>query len=107
MKTVSAYQARTNFGEILNLVYYQGGEVVVERKGKPMVKIVKFADKKPQFNLLLDSAKFWKHLGADKMTKKSAISRVFGSLRSPFGYVPLAKVRLATGKQLGKKYQPK
>lgn len=99
MKTVSAYHARTNFGEILNMVYYQGNEVVVERKGKPVVKIIKFTDEIPKV--------IWKHLDADKMTKKSSVSRIFGSLRSPFGYVPLAKVRLAAGKQLGKKYQPK
>ena len=39
MKTVSAYTARTNFGELLNEVYYQGEEFVVERKGKPLAKI--------------------------------------------------------------------
>lgn len=99
MTTVSAYRARTNFGEILNLVYYRGDEVVVERKGKPVVKIIKFADEMPKV--------IWKHLDADKMSKKSAVSRLFGSLRSPLGYVPLAKVRLAAGRQLGKKYQPK
>lgn len=36
---VSAYKARTNFGEIMNEVHYKGGEFVVERRGKPMVKI--------------------------------------------------------------------
>ncbi len=107
MQTVSAYRARTNFGEILNMVYYQGNEVVVERKGRPLVKIVKFTDRGPKSNLLLDSTGFWKHLDADKITKKSAVSRIFGSLHSPFGYVPLAKARLAAGRQLGKRYQPK
>jgi prevent-host-death family protein len=91
MRTISAYQARTNFGELLNLVYYQGDEVVVERKGKPLVKIVKFADKKPKANLL----------------RESAVNRLFGSLRSPWGYVPLEKVRLTAGERLGKRYQPK
>lgn len=99
MTTVSAYRARTNFGEILNLVYYRGDEVVVERKGKPVVKIIKFTDEIPKI--------IWKHLDADKMAKRSAVNRLFGSLHSPFGYVPLAKVRLAAGRQLGKKYQPK
>lgn len=107
MTTVSAYRARTNFGEILNLVYYRGDEVVVERKGKPVVKIIKFADKMIEADPLPGSIGLWKHLNADKMAKKSAVSRLFGSLRSPFGYVPLAKVRLAAGRQLGKKYQPK
>lgn len=38
-KVVSALKARKNFGEILNEVYYKGDEVIVERKGKEMVKI--------------------------------------------------------------------
>lgn len=107
MITVSAYRARTNFGEILNLVYYRGDEVVVERKGKPVVKIIKFADGMTQADLLPGQNGPWKRLNADKMTKESTVSRLFGSLRSPFGYVPLAKVRLAAGKQLGKKYRLK
>lgn len=40
-KTVSAYEARTKFGEILNLVYYRDMEIIVEKMGKPLVKIVK------------------------------------------------------------------
>lgn len=40
-KTVSAYEARTKFGEILNLVYYKNMEIIVEKMGKPIVKIVK------------------------------------------------------------------
>lgn len=45
-KTISAYEARTNFGEILNQVYYQGEQIVVTKTGKPMVRIIK-ADKEP------------------------------------------------------------
>lgn len=40
-KTISAYQARTNLGEILNLVYYKGDTVIIEKMGKPMVKLTK------------------------------------------------------------------
>jgi antitoxin (DNA-binding transcriptional repressor) of toxin-antitoxin stability system len=40
-KTVSAYDARTRFGEMINLAYYQGMEIIVEKMGKPMVKITK------------------------------------------------------------------
>ena len=39
-KTVNVYKLRTNLGEYLNEVYYQGNEVIVERRGRPMVKIV-------------------------------------------------------------------
>lgn len=51
-KTISAYKLRTNLGEILNEVYYRGLEVVIERKGKPLARIVKFQDneKKPKIN---------------------------------------------------------
>lgn len=41
LKTVSAYEARTNLGELLNLVYYNNIEVVIERMGKPVAKITK------------------------------------------------------------------
>lgn len=40
-KIVSAYEARTNFGELLNLVYYQGENVVVTKSGKIMAQITK------------------------------------------------------------------
>lgn len=40
-KTVSAYEARTNLGELLNLVYYKGDTVIIEKMGKPMVKLTK------------------------------------------------------------------
>lgn len=38
MRSVSAYKARVNFGELLNEVYYRDEEIIIERKGKPMVK---------------------------------------------------------------------
>lgn len=41
-KRVSALKARTNLGEILNEVYYKGREVVIERKGLPVVRITRF-----------------------------------------------------------------
>lgn len=40
-KIISAYEARTNLGEILNLVYYRGDTVIIEKMGKPMVKLTK------------------------------------------------------------------
>ncbi len=42
-KTISAYEARTNLGEILNLVYYKGDTIIIEKSGKPMVKLTKVA----------------------------------------------------------------
>lgn len=43
-KVVSAYEARTNFGELLNLVYYQGEDIIVTKSGKRMVRITKEQD---------------------------------------------------------------
>lgn len=40
-KTISAYEARTNLGEILNLVYYRGDTIIIEKMGKPMAKLTK------------------------------------------------------------------
>ncbi|NCO88982.1 hypothetical protein CO083_00060 [Candidatus Roizmanbacteria bacterium CG_4_9_14_0_8_um_filter_34_12] len=39
-KVYSAFQARNNFGELLNLVYYQNIEVVIEKMNKPVARIV-------------------------------------------------------------------
>ena len=39
-KTVSAQQARNNLGALLNMVYYQGAEIIIERAGKPMAKLI-------------------------------------------------------------------
>ncbi|MBI4098304.1 MAG: type II toxin-antitoxin system Phd/YefM family antitoxin [Candidatus Levybacteria bacterium] len=37
MKTVTAKQARQNFSEILNEVYYGDKKVLITRSGKPIV----------------------------------------------------------------------
>jgi prevent-host-death family protein len=47
-RTVTAYQARTNLGELINQVYYRSDEIMVTRNGKPMVKLVRFDYKKKQ-----------------------------------------------------------
>ena len=41
LKTISAYEARKNFGELMNLAYYKDYEIIVEKMGKPMIKIIK------------------------------------------------------------------
>lgn len=40
MKTVTAYEARTRLGELLNLVYYRGDTIIIEKMGKPMGKLI-------------------------------------------------------------------
>lgn len=86
MKTISAYNARTKFGELLNEVYYKDEEIVVERKGKPMVKItkVKKTKKKAKNDSLLAAAGIWKDLDTDKMIKEIYKARRDGSSRKKY-----------------------
>jgi prevent-host-death family protein len=39
-RKLSAVEARTKLGEILEGVYYRGDEVVIERAGKPMAVVI-------------------------------------------------------------------
>jgi len=55
-KTVSAYKLRTNLGEHLNDVYYRDNELIIERRGKPLVKIVKI---KKMPDAVRDSDPIW------------------------------------------------
>lgn len=63
-KTVNAYKLRTNLGEYLNEVYYNGHEVIVERRGKPFAKII-----------ALDPI-----IKTDEESRKDKLSRLIGSL---------------------------
>lgn len=40
LKKVNALQARQHFGQMLEEVYYQGDQFVIERAGKPMAAVV-------------------------------------------------------------------
>ncbi len=42
--TVTAMEARKRFGEILNSALYKGISTVIERKGRPIAKIVPILD---------------------------------------------------------------
>lgn len=68
MKTISAYVARIRFGELLNEVYYRGEEVVVERKGKPMVKISKIERSKTEadFRAFRAAAGSWEDIDTEE-----------------------------------------
>ncbi len=39
-KIVSAMEARQNFGSLLNQVALRGDEIVIERSGKPLARLV-------------------------------------------------------------------
>lgn len=77
MKTVSAYNARIRFGELLNEVYYKGEEVVVERKGKPMVKISKIEEPKTaaDFKAFRAAAGSWENIDTDTFIANTYKSR--------------------------------
>ncbi|MFZ5365858.1 MAG: type II toxin-antitoxin system Phd/YefM family antitoxin [Patescibacteria group bacterium] len=71
MKTVSAYKARTNFGELLNEVYYRGEEITVEKMGKPVVKIIPLKkEERVSKNPFLAAAGSWKEVKAEKLIKE-------------------------------------
>lgn len=61
-KIMSAYQARTNFGEILNMVYYQGEEILITKSGKTVAQITKPKDERIDNKNKTDA--IWKKLRA-------------------------------------------
>ena len=40
IKTLTAIKARQNLGEVLEEVYYNGDQFIIERAGKPMAAMV-------------------------------------------------------------------
>lgn len=81
MRTVSAYDARVRFGELLNEVYYQDQEIIIERKGKPMVKISRVEKPKTAADLkaFVAAAGSWKDEDIDKFIAGNYKSRMSSS----------------------------
>jgi len=50
VKTISAMKARRSFGEIMNRVALRGDTYVIERAGKPLVRIVPVSSSAPNSN---------------------------------------------------------
>lgn len=44
VKTINAYQLRQNLGRLLEEVYYQSAQLIVERSGRPMAAIIPIPD---------------------------------------------------------------
>ena len=40
MTTVTAHQARRNFGELIELAFYKNAQIRIERNKRPMVRLV-------------------------------------------------------------------
>lgn len=70
--TVTAMEARKRFGEILNSAYYRGESTVIERKGKPIAKVVPVLSDMPSQNEdLFTYFGIWKNRkGVAKMKKE-------------------------------------
>lgn len=64
-------EARKRFGEILNSAFYRGISTVIERKGKPIAKVVPMLDDRvvPDKDILA-YAGIWKDAGDVLMMKK-------------------------------------
>ena len=72
--TVSALIARRNFGELINQVLYKREEILIERKGKPVAKIVPVQESTSASRDILSYAGIWKT--KDVTSMKNAIRRV-------------------------------
>jgi len=62
-KTISALEARRKLGQLLEEVFYQGHQFIVERAGKPMAAVVplsqyrQWKERREQFFALVDEAR--------------------------------------------------
>ena len=62
-KTISAMAARRKLGQLLEEVYYQGSQFIVERAGKPMAVVVpldqyqQWKERREQVFALVDEAR--------------------------------------------------
>ena len=62
-KTISALDARKRLGQLLEEVFYQGNQFIVERAGKPMAVVIpisqyrQWKDKRERFFAMIDEAR--------------------------------------------------
>ena len=74
--TVTAMEARKRFGEILDSAFYRGISTVIERKGKPIAKVVPIlGDRAAPGKNLLAYAGIWSDTGEVTRMKK-AVARL-------------------------------
>jgi prevent-host-death family protein len=70
IKKLTAIKARQNLGEVLEEVYYNGDQFIIERAGKPMAALVPIwqvqARKKHQERVFGMLDKLWKSRSAPK-----------------------------------------
>ena len=63
LKTITAQKARTNLGEIINQVYFGDFEFIIQRKGQPMVKIIRLDQRNDESATLKHKYKYMKFAG--------------------------------------------
>ena len=62
-KTISALDARRKLGQVLEEVFYQGNQFIVERAGKPMAVVVpvsqyrQWKERREQFFAMIDEVR--------------------------------------------------
>ena len=74
-----------NLVDLINRAYYNNEEIIIERKGEPMVKISKYkGEKKTKEETLADLAGVWKDIDADEVIKYIYEGRRDGSRKKNF-----------------------
>ena len=87
--TISSTQLKNRITDVLNDVYFKGKTVVINRYGKPMVKIIRIAESSDEKegktkDPFLEAAGSWKDIDADKMIKAIYKARRDGSRKKKF-----------------------
>ena len=73
-KTVSAQEARNNLGSLLNMVYYQDAEIIIQRGSLPMAKIVPLDSKKEKKRTIKELAGGFQF--GEKHTSPEALNKI-------------------------------
>jgi prevent-host-death family protein len=76
IKTVNMLEAKTHLSRLVQSVEHGDGEVIISRNGKPVAKLVPFADKKPPINPI-GVAKGRFHLPDDFDDDKKEVEKLF------------------------------
>ena len=85
-KTVTAYEARTRLGELLNEVYYKGDEIIIKKSGKPVARISRIYKSLPK--KLMDKKNLLSLAGVWANEDGKSIRKYARMIRSNFRLLP-------------------